>query len=55
MAKFAVNNHINTFTGVILFFADYGFYPCTDIEPSGTFKDESEQKTKLLVANKIVA
>ena len=37
-----------------LFFADYGFHPCTGIEPLRTFEDEGEQKAKLLAADKII-
>ena len=55
MAKFAASNHVNASIGMILFFADHGFHPCTGIEPSRTFKNESEQNAKLLAVNKIVA
>ena len=56
MAKFAASNYVNVFTGVIPFFADYGFYPQTDIKPPGTYKGEKkeEQQAELLAANKIV-
>ena len=55
MAKFAVNNYVNASTGMIPFFVDHGFHPCTCIEPPGMFDGEGEQKAELLTADKIVA
>lgn len=52
IAEFVASNHVNTSTDMTTFFADYRFHPCTGIKLSGTFK--SEQKTKLLAANKII-
>ena len=52
MAKFAASNHVNVLTGVIPFFANHGFHPCTGIKPSGMYK--REQKAELLAANKII-
>ena len=52
MAEFAASNHVNALTSMTLFFANHDFHPQTGIEPSGTYK--GEQKTKLLVANKII-
>ena len=54
IAEFAASNYVNASTGMTLFFADYGFHPCTSIEPPGTFKGEGEQKAKFLAADKIV-
>ena len=55
MAEFATSNHVNASIGVTLFFADHNFYPCTSIEPPGTYKREGEQQAELLAADKIVA
>ena len=40
MVEFAVSNHINALTRVMLFFADYGFHSRTGIKPSGIYKGE---------------
>ena len=47
-----MNNHVNTSTGVTLFFADYGFHPQIGMELPGMYK--GKQKAKFLAANKIV-
>lgn len=33
IAKFAINNHLNTSTGMTLFFDNNSFHPRTSIEP----------------------
>ena len=55
MAEFLANNHINELTGMTPFFADNGFYPCTDVEPPQAYQQGTSQKAKLLAADKIVA
>ena len=52
MAEFAANNHVNTSTGITLFFVDNNFHLCTDIEPS--IDQKNNQKAELLAADKIV-
>ena len=52
MAEFAASNYVNASTGVMLFFADYGFHSQTGIKSLGIYKDE--QKAELLAADKIV-
>ena len=52
MIEFAASNHISMSTGVMLFFADYGFHFWTNIEPLDTYK--GEQKVELLAVDKIV-
>ena len=55
IAKFTASNHVNASTNITSFFTNYGFNPCTGIEPPGTYKGEKEQQAKLLVADKIIA
>ena len=33
MAEFVINNQINKTIGISLFFANYGYKPCSDVEP----------------------
>ena len=52
MAEFAKSNHVNALIKMTSFFADYGFYPQTGMEPLSIYK--GEQKAKFLAADKIV-
>lgn len=54
IVEFTTNNHVNISTKMILFFANYGFYFRTSIEPSKVYEG-AEKKAKLLAANKIIA
>ena len=54
MAEFLANNHINESIGMTPFFADNGFHPWTDVEPSQAYQQAS-QKAELLTADKMVA
>ena len=51
MAEFAANNHVNASIELISFFADNGFYPCTDIEPPQASQKNS-QRAELLTVDK---
>ena len=54
MAKFLANNCINESTGMIPFFADNGFHPCTGVEPPQAYQQGASRKAKLLTADQIV-
>ena len=54
MAEFLANNHVNESTGMTLFFADNGFYPCTGVEPPQAYQGLG-RRAELMAADKIVA
>ena len=53
--EFAINNHENIFTKLILFFVKHDYYSKNEAKFSNDYNKFQTQKTKFLKTNKIIA